>query len=108
MVQFETTGVGCVLILKAVGDHEGELTIEELEEIDDVMLEVGASRTGQRTDVETTRMANTVRVEYAYQESMNHRSPETAAKRLDAFTVLEDPFIVIDVATAEFVEEKNG
>lgn len=95
-------GVGCVLVLKAKGNHKGELSIDQLEEIDGVMLEVGSSRTGQRINVSTTRTDNMVSIEYAYQESILSKSLRQAERRLDAFTVIEEPFIVADVKAAEF------
>ena len=97
-------GIGCVLVAKARGKHKGELSIDELEEVDEQMLQLGSSRTGQRVDVTTTLTENRVSIEYAYQESILSKSLTHAEDRLEAFTVLEEPFIVVDVKTAEFIE----
>lgn len=96
--------VGCVLSLTVRGNYEGILEPEELEGIDNEMLQLGASRTGQRVDVTTTQSEGMVSVEYVYQESILTKSLYWAEERLGAFTVLEEPFIVIDVVTAEFKE----
>lgn len=108
MVDFDdgdTLGVGCVLTLKARGKNEGELSLEELEEIDEQMLKVGVSRTGQRVGVSTTEIEKMVTVEYAYQESISVKSLENLQERLEAFTPLKEPYINIDVSKAEFIKE---
>lgn len=105
MPRYETgdiTSLGCVLSLKAVGEYEGELGIEDLEEIDDVMVNIGSQRTGQRVNVDSTRVNRAVRVEYVYQESILSKSFEHAVDRLEMMTELENPYIVADTTTVEF------
>lgn len=97
--------IGCVLSLTARANYEGILEPEELESIDGEMLQLGASRTGQRVDVTTTQSEGMVSIEYVYQESILTKSLYWAEERLEAFTVLEEPFIVIDMVTAEFKED---
>lgn len=97
--------IGCVLSLTVRANYEGILEPEELEGIDKEMLQIGSSRTGQRVDVTTTAAEDLVSVEYVYQESVLTKSLFWAEERLEAFTVLEEPFIVVDVVTAEFKED---
>ncbi len=93
---------GCLIVLKASGQYDGQPTIEELEEIDDVMEGVGSERTGKRVDVDTTFAENLASVSYAYQESLNHKDIEHAVERLELLTELTDPYITIKSNTFRF------
>lgn len=98
----EPKRIGCVLTLTAIGNLHGVMNSKQLEEIDDIMLEIGSDRTGQRIDVDSTSIQDVVFVEYAYQQSILSRSIEFSEEKLRSGTDLEDPYIKIDVATAEF------
>lgn len=107
MVEYDddSIGVGCVLVLRVRGTYDGELSIEELEDIDEQMEVVESGRNfSERIDVNTTSMEKHVSVEYAVQKSISAKALSNKEDRLDAFTVLEDPFIVIDVTTVEFID----
>lgn len=59
---------GCVTSIEVVFDNEGELSMEGLEEIDNEMTSIGASRTGQRIRVNSRPDSDRSSVVYVYQE----------------------------------------
>lgn len=104
MVEYDKIGKGidCLVSLKVMVDREGEMTHEELEQIDDQMLKVGSSRTGQRIGVSTTKMEKSATVKYIYQESLLSMSIATAEDRLEAFTDFDSPTIFVDTEVVEY------
>lgn len=110
MVEYDTEslGYGCVLIIRIRGEHKGPLDPEILEQIDRQVVEnSGTERTGERVSVESTKTEFGVSIEYAFQESFLSAGIENLQERLEAFTDLKDPVVVVDVATAEFIERKR-
>jgi hypothetical protein len=99
MTKFEpstTPETGCELLLSVHGTHEGELTIEELEEIDDVMAKKeGGKNLTSRIDVSTTEAETKVLVKYIIQTSLSVSALTNKEDRLSHFTVLDDPFIFV-------------
>lgn len=106
MTQFEPEDkmeVGCELELTVHGKHEGELTIDELEEIDDVMEKrEGGKNLTSRVDVTTTRVEDKVLLKYIVQTSLNTSGLANMEDRLRHFTVLDDPFIFVDAQQVEY------
>lgn len=92
---------GCLVVLDVSVKNEGELTIEELEQIDDVMTEFGSERTGQRLEVNTNPDKVRSRVKYVYQETLLARSFDALLDRLEYRTPFDDVFVVIGTEVVE-------
>lgn len=109
MVEFDTSPSdseveGCLIALEASVEKEGVLNESELEEIDEVMSSIGSSRTGQRVNVESTKMEKSAKVKYVYQERISGRSISNSMDRLEAFTRFDSPKIWIGTEVVELKE----
>ena len=96
---------GCHLKLRLRVKNEGELTKEELKALDEEMTKLGTSRTGQRTDVTSTKFEHGATLEYVYQEPIMAKSMITAEERMEAFTDFDNPTIF---AEGQLVTYKNN
>jgi hypothetical protein len=77
---------GCLTALDVVVENGGDLTIDELESIDSVMLEFGTERTGQRLSVSNQPDMVTSRAKYVYQETLLASSFDRLIDRLQYLT----------------------
>jgi len=90
------TYMECHIVLKVRGDHEGELTIDELESIDEQMeVNEAGNNLATRIDVDTTSAKYMVTIEYVVQTTMLEQALHNKVERLEHFTVLDDPFITV-------------
>lgn len=94
--------IDCLPLLRVVVHKEGEIDIDELEQVDDIMLDLGSQRTGNRTDVTTTESKYTTHIEYVYQERLLSKSVANAEERLAAFTDFDEPSIFIGSNMVEY------
>lgn len=100
----DTEVEGCLVELKVTIDHEGEMDRETLEKLDDVMLSLGSSRTGQRVGVTSTDMKKVASARYTYQETLMARSLGNATTRLEVQKGFERPSIHIGTGVFELKE----
>lgn len=98
--------IGCMTVLKVTVSKKGELLPDELEQIDEQMLEVGANRTGQRLGVSSTKMEHRATIEYGYQETLLPKSLSNVEERIHAFTKFEDAYLIIDTQMVEYKRQK--
>jgi hypothetical protein len=98
--------IGCMTVLKVTVNKQGELLPDELEQIDEQMLEVGANRTGQRIDVTSTESGHRATIEYGYQETLLPKSLTNVADRIHAFTDFDDAYLVIDTQMVEYKRQR--
>jgi hypothetical protein len=95
---------GCLTALELWVDKEGELTREELREIDDVMGSIGSESTGWRINIRGAG-TSTAKVKYVYQERLMSTSLENAKERLaPPFGPFESPTIFIGTEVVNLVE----
>lgn len=88
--------IECFIVLRVRGDHEGELTVEQLEEIDEQMeVKHLGENFAERIDVQTTEFEKTVTIEYVIKKSIAEWALHNKVERLGAFTELGDPFITV-------------
>lgn len=107
MVEYDRkiVGYGCVLIVRVRGEHKGPLDPRILEQIDEQVIErTGTERTGERVNVESTKTEFGVSIEYAFQKSQLAVGLMNLQRRLEAFTDLKDPVVVVDVEPVEFID----
>lgn len=94
---------GCVISLEVAINKMGRLEMEELDNIDGVMADLGSQGTGQRVNVESTEIENLANVKYVYQERLSHKDIKWAMDRLEDGTDFDSPAIWIgtDVVVLE-------
>lgn len=103
----DTIEIICALKLTVRGKKKGELTSEELEQLDEqVEKGGGVERTGQRVNVTSTLHKDSFSVEYAFQESLSLRGLNNLKKRLDVITDLE--IIGLSLKAEDFRAINNG
>ena len=93
---------GCLLAVELMVNKEGELTQDEMEQLDQQMSKLGSERTGRRIGVNSTDMKDTARVKYVYQERLTSWSMKNLIERVEAFTDFDDATAFIGTEVVEF------
>lgn len=101
----ETEVEGCITSIQVSFDNEGELTIEELEAVDEVMTNIGINRTGQRIRVNTKPDMVRSSVVYVYQEVIQISTRDQMKHLFERFeikTPFENPTFRFGTEVVEF------
>lgn len=98
---------GCLIALDVSVKNDGELTIDQLEQIDNVMLNFGTERTGQRLEVNMKPDMVRSRVKYVYQETFQARSFDNLRNRFEIQTDFEHFFIIIGTEVVNLRENED-
>ena len=93
---------GCLIAVELKVDKEGELTQDEMDQLDEQMAKLGSDRTGQRIGVTSTEFEGSASVKYVYQERLNHWSIKNLIERVEAFTDFNDATAWIGTEVVEF------
>lgn len=96
------SNVAPALKLSVNGNYEGEMSIEELEEVDEVVKSDNEPLKRQRIGVSTTEMEKGIVIDYAVQESMHAWTLNNIEERLEAFTEIDEPFVTVDEIAVRF------
>ena len=93
---------GCLLAVELKVEKEGELSQEELEQLDEEMSKLGSQSTGQRIGVNSTGRPGRASVKYVYQERLSSWSMKNLIERVEAFTDFDDATAFIGTEVVEF------
>ena len=110
MVDFEigpsdTEIEGCLTAIEVRFDNEGELTVDDIEDIDDEMGSIGSQSTGQRIRVNSKPDMPWSSVVYVYQEALQFSTRNQMKfwfDRFEARTRFENPVYKFGTEVVEF------